>query len=1455
MFKLQFIFTSFIQSDYRIDKLYFLESLFFSLLKVRLSYSFILIIIMICDIWFTTSTKLLVNNSIDNRMVNNIVDKELSERLVIRSSSIMYDNLQSSSVASPITFNVNENTPIGTIIGYIPELIYPTPLASIKFTLPHNIFFEIDYKGALRVIGELDRDDNPYLCLEPGYPQHCIWSSFAITTDGQYIGLRITVNDLNDNIPKWPQSFILINVQEEIKTTQTFELPLASDPDYGINSIQEYRLKTDKMESKYFKLLVEKHSMENLSLYNFHLVLNVIESLDRERQSWYNLSLLAIDGNKPYHTGTLKITVHITDENDHTPTFSSKMYQAVISEDLEIGSVIYLTENNQTFNSVDPLGILSDDSSSKLRTKNQLHATDPDEGLNGEIEYHYAASTPNSVLENFELDKNTGLLYIARTLNYDIGPNEWNFQVIASDKGRPPRSSTTTVQISLSDANTHAPTIKPRIQLSENYKQHLSRLNISITSNNHNILHIPENVPHTNDALVVLTVSDQDTGLGGSFECNLKPNDMNTFVKSSILSDISSYPDHKDHITIQSVTEQFYLNFTGKLPRWKIYSIYATTTFDRELEPTHLLHIVCIDEGTPKMTSTYTLTVIIEDENDNAPEFTENQYEIHVMEENQPNSTVGRIVAIDKDANQNGKVNYKIQWPNQYKQYNNLFILTEHGKLIATQSLDRERVPNGYKFTVVAFDSGIPSLSTSTNVHIILDDINDCIPNFSQSEYNFTIVEDFMQNYTGPRIIGMVVATDCDIGLNSMLIYSLLDPGLPFEIDSHGLLKTNRIIDRESQSIYQFTVLATDGGVQLENRYLPVNYQIDDYEEEIYEVSKHKITTQNKNNIHTSAVTVRILVSDLNDNTPIFVYPNTSVFKVRLSVHEKKGFIVTRLVAVDKDSGRNGEIHYSLLKGDPKHIFGLRHDTGEIIVTNTIQKSEDVPTILSIQASDRGVPPKSSKIDIQIIITDSPPIGRSLGTLDEYQLANLKSLGLIGITEVDNTGAVELNKLIMMCIVVSTAILCIILIITIGVFAKRTTCKNIFNSIKQRQSVKMRKTRGKSNVPDVICKDNDDDINQQDELQEEMKNLKEKNSIEFCDVLSHVQYNHYQEMAQKSSLIPKTPNTLANAIKLDHLLQFVKDNNSNNNNIVTGDSDLYNNNNTNEDTFSKSTLTNLHCDNICSPDISISLPSYTKNNFTNDTLFMGHLECNRLITTESGQETHSESLPTSVINSVPYISYAQDAVMTLPRVCAIHGAPGTAMKLLALPLNDSSYLGCSEMNRNLCTSSLNDAPVIDSDVDSGRGGSVNNIGSSPNSDQITLNHNVSSRKPNATVFPVHYVTGSLNFSLIPVSVATSLNLTPSTSSNPPVLLPLSEIPNVSTESTLLNPKKYSKLTGDKLKVTFAENPNEEEISSQLTNSLDGTKPIIHYPTVSPDPVKKDKGPWRLIQCTSNNVKL
>ncbi|VDQ04579.1 unnamed protein product [Trichobilharzia regenti] len=480
-----------------------------------------------CDIFLTTSIVVPFNTAVktayNNETDSSLNSKNLSRRLFTRSSSFMYGSSQLLPYLTPITFSVNENTPISTIIGYIPEYIYPSPTADNKFTLPNNSFFEINVKGALTVIGELDRDDNPHLCIEPGYPRECIWSSFAITTMGQYIGLRITINDLNDNIPKWPQSFIVINVQEEVKTKQDFELPLANDPDYGINSVQEYHLKTDITESKYFRLIIEKNNLKNLSSFSFHLILSVVETLDRERQAWYNLSLLAVDGSKPYNTGTL-----------------------------------------------------SDDSSTKNLIKHQIHATDPDEGLNGEIEYTYAASTPKSVLENFELDKHTGLLYIVNTLDYDVGPNEWKFQVIAKDKGRPARSSTTSVTIILSDANTHAPTIKPRS--------------------------------------------------GGSFECELSTSENTVFNRSSA-KPITSYLDNTIN---QPIQEQFRLDFTAKLPKWKVYSLYAITTFDREQGQMRLLHITCKDEGTPKMTSTYTLTVYIADENDNAPEFAEDHYKIHV---------------------------------------------------------------------------------------------------------------------------------------------------------------------------------------------------------------------------------------------------------------------------------------------------------------------------------------------------------------------------------------------------------------------------------------------------------------------------------------------------------------------------------------------------------------------------------------------------------------------------------------------------------------------------------------------------------------------------------------------------------------------------------------------------------------------------------------------------------
>ncbi|OON22203.1 hypothetical protein X801_01895 [Opisthorchis viverrini] len=119
------------------------------------------------------------------------------------------------------------------------------------------------------------------------------------------------------------------------------------------------------------------------------------------------------------------------------------------------------------------------------------------------------------------------------------------------------------------------------------------------------------------------------------------------------------------------------------------------------------------------------------------------------------------------------------------------FIVTDTGILIALKSLDRETTPEGYRFKVTATDHGSPKrLSATTDVRVILDDLNDCTPVFTHNQYNFTIIEDYAQNFTGERIVGTVKATDCDIGENGKVAYTILDPGLPFSI-----VKTLRRLD------------------------------------------------------------------------------------------------------------------------------------------------------------------------------------------------------------------------------------------------------------------------------------------------------------------------------------------------------------------------------------------------------------------------------------------------------------------------------------------------------------------------------------------------------------------------------------------------------------------------------------------------------------------------------------
>ncbi|KAF6780381.1 hypothetical protein AHF37_00107 [Paragonimus kellicotti] len=656
-----------------------------------------------------------VSESLNNNLILSLLfvfdHLSVASTMNILNKSVNYSSTRN----IPLTFTVNENTPKGTKIGRLHDLIYPTPNSDIRFTIPHNSFFDIMIDGSIKIIGDLDRDEDHQLCMEPVFPKYCIWTSFAVSSGGLYVGIRIIVNDLNDNIPTWHERSILLRFTEESQEVIKAELPVANDPDVDLNGIQDYRLKGNEKYMDRFKLEVIKNSHSSASPLEdigpkFRLYLEVVGSLDRETEALYNLTLLAYDGAQPYHTGTLQILVEVLDENDHAPQFISQSYVATVSEDVVVGTEIQLTGINSTDNQADSATNYSPSNSTRTpMDTNRLIATDRDAGANGRVEYNFATSTDPNVFHTFHLDKHTGVIRVAQPLSFDIGPREWNFHVLATDLGRPARSSSTLVKIQLNDANTHGPDIKMRIQSPKAYGVRIEQAKKTglISSLDPQVLYIPENFPPIVEPLALFTVSDKDTGPGGTFRC---------YIDNAHTPEGVSRVNISQALSRSSLASHFKLNFTATLPNWKVYSLFVLRPIDREAIHKRDLFITCEDQGYPSRKSFVHLMVFLIDENDNAPKFTQNHYRIHILEGNRPNISAGKVVAVDTDDGENGRVTYKIEWPSEIKlkahnKNNDWLRIDDYGKLIVSQTLDREESPNGFRFKVRLFCNCITSNS------------------------------------------------------------------------------------------------------------------------------------------------------------------------------------------------------------------------------------------------------------------------------------------------------------------------------------------------------------------------------------------------------------------------------------------------------------------------------------------------------------------------------------------------------------------------------------------------------------------------------------------------------------------------------------------------------------------------------------------------------------------------
>uniref|UniRef100_A0A3P9AXR7 Cadherin domain-containing protein n=1 Tax=Maylandia zebra TaxID=106582 RepID=A0A3P9AXR7_9CICH len=361
---------------------------------------------------------------------------------------------------------------------------------------------------------------------------------------------------------------------------------------------------------------------------------------------------------------------------------------------------------------------------------------------------------------------------------------------------------------------------------------------------------------------------------------------------------------------------------------------------DYEKSRNYQINLLASDEG--GLTDSCKLIVDVQDVNDNKPEINIMSKSAVISEDANPNTVVTMINIEDKDSGENGKVQCFMSdnVPFELRASSNNFYT-----LVTDSDLDREKASE-YNITVTCSDEGVPSLSSSVTLTLQVSDVNDNAPVFERSSYEAYIVE----NNTPGLSIFTVKATDADWNQNARVSYILEDSsvnGVPVSsyvsvsADS-GVIHAVRSFDYEQIKDFHFRVKAQDGGSP------PLS----------------------------SNVTVKIMIQDQNDNPPQVLYPvqtGGSLVAEMVPRSADVGYLVTKVVAVDVDSGQNAWLSYKLQKATDRALFEVGLQNGEIRTIRQVTDKDAVKQRLTVIVEDNGQPSRSATVVVNVAVADSFP--------------------------------------------------------------------------------------------------------------------------------------------------------------------------------------------------------------------------------------------------------------------------------------------------------------------------------------------------------------------------------------------------------------------------------------------------------------------------------------------------
>ncbi|KAF3853613.1 hypothetical protein F7725_014301 [Dissostichus mawsoni] len=370
-------------------------------------------------------------------------------------------------------------------------------------------------------------------------------------------------------------------------------------------------------------------------------------------------------------------------------------------------------------------------------------------------------------------------------------------------------------------------------------------------------------------------------------------------------NDVEETRDPQLQFSLDSYSNVFSVSATG-IRRY----LTLVQPLDRETQDSYKFTLLASDGVQQSIPVTVTITVL--DANDNTPTFANVSYNVNLFTDMMSGETVLKLAAVDSDAGPNGQIIYRILAGDQGH-----FVIGNSTGIITVAPTVDLTVGRSYALTVEAMDNGpVPQRRSSiTTVYIeVLPPNNQSPPHFPRQQYNLEISEAMR---TGATLLNLQ-AVDRERDPVTYNIYSGDSRGHFALQQNSGYLVLNKSLDRESLDYYTLVVTASDGHPD-----------------------------------GTSTATVNIVVTDVNDNDPLF----DSSLPVNLTVIE------------EKDHAYVGQVKVNYRLVNHQKLFSI-NATGAITTTIPLDREVQSHYFLIVEARDGAVNPRRSRLTLSITVLD-----------------------------------------------------------------------------------------------------------------------------------------------------------------------------------------------------------------------------------------------------------------------------------------------------------------------------------------------------------------------------------------------------------------------------------------------------------------------------------------------------